>query len=187
MNYEIDLRPPQKISKHRKFSPSTFLFILFLVILLMLMGLYILLEISRDNLLNQVENLETKLARLDSDAVPLILLKEEILEINRKINLESKLAARDEPFSFIFRQMRALSPSDLHLTDITVSRNGYLEIFGYCYGMQTAADYLQSLEKSSMIYNSDLAILNMTESSKFSFSITGTINQGDHIYDNENQ
>jgi len=187
MNYEIDLRPPESITKRKKIRPSTFLIIFSLLLLFTLVGIYTLLEISYNNLLYQVDQFETELTGLNYDAAPLVLLKEEILKTNRKVKLEAELTARSEPISLIIRQLRMLSPFDLYFTDITVNRDLTLEIFGYCNTMQTVADYLQSLEKSCMIYKSDLAIINMTENSNFNFRITGTINQGEHIYENENQ
>lgn len=149
---------------------------------ILLLLVYASLNYSRQILSNQVNQLENEVNFLKAEAAPLIDLNSYIAEAERKAILIAKITTEGEPYHVILNQIITLAPLDINISDITIDKNGIMEISGKCPDMQTIAAYQYSMDTAKLFVNSELAAIKMNSDNSYSFKIIILLNDGDINY-----
>jgi Tfp pilus assembly protein PilN len=186
MNYELDLRSPGQLARKNFFRTAAFRLLLYLLILALPAGAYLLLNGYRLALKTELDLLNAELSAKQEAVKPLELLAVRTDDLHYRAELSEKLKLTVVIESSIVEDILIPAPEGTAITYLAIGEGGSLDLRGKGASLRNAALYAQRIEKLSFIREANLESAELINENSCAFTIKATLNLPDGV-DNRDQ
>lgn len=183
MNYEIDLRSREYLSREhflKKRSLLTFLLILFLVSPFFF---YYGLNYYHLLLVKQFTTLEEEVNTLRREAEPLLIIASDLEDIASRKQLIDEIKPAPKKWSAGLHLLHDTAPAQITITRIEIASGGTIKIDGASSNLHAPARYRQNLLNLPAFEQTELNIMTLKADQNYTFKITTRLSTGDDLDD----